>query len=312
MGIETKPHIPDRPIATFNAIHRALVALPNPRVIPNIEFTIDTHDDALGGGPKKTMWSYCRPIDNNGTWVMPDFGFWSFPAHTIGSYNEFLDRVDRSEEEEGFFAKENSLVWRGGKGNGGPIRREFIDASKGRSWAKDVMWLDWGRKSTVLEMHEHCRWRFAMHTEGVTWSGRLRYLQNCNNVVVSHKLNYFAHYYPLMISEGPDQNWIEVKRDFTDLDEKMRYFIDHPREAARVAENGRRVFKERYLTPAAEACYWRRMFRTWKELQAWKPRLWDGDKKRGIAWEEYVATGKDWGEFFFSNSILLLSLIACC
>lgn len=242
------------------------------------------------------MWSYCRERESNGTWVMPDFGFWSFPAHTIGSYNEFLDRVDRSEEDKGFWDKKNSLVWRGAEGNGGNIRREFMDAAKGKKWGKDVMWLDWGNKKTVLEMHDHCRWRFAAHTEGVTWSGRLRYLQNCNNVVVAHKLNFFAHYYPLMISDGPDQNWIEVERDFSDLDKKMQYFVDNPKEAARVAENGRRVFKERYLTPAAEACYWRRMFRTWKELQGWQPELWERGEKKGVAWEEYVVTGKNWGE----------------
>lgn len=149
----------------MEAIHRAIVALPDPRVIPNIEFTIDTQDDALDGGPKNTIWAYCRHSTVNSTWVMPDFGFWSYPNPTVGSYNEFRTKVKGSEEAKGFQEKKAKLIWRGQEGNGGDVRRALIDASKGKKWS-DVAWLDWGDMTTPVDMHEHCRYQYAAHTEG--------------------------------------------------------------------------------------------------------------------------------------------------
>lgn len=48
----------------------------------------------------------------------------------------------------------------------------------------------------------------------------------------------------------------------------------------------------RYLTPAAEACYWRRLVRGWREV-TFEPEFYhlaeDGKKKwRGVPFESYV------------------------
>lgn len=167
------PHIPDRPIATIQAIHRAISSVPNPRLLPNIEFTIDTHDDSLNGGPKGTLWSYCRHKDNNATWVMPDFGFWSYPSGTVGSYSEFRSKVNATEEIGGFPVKQKKLVWRGAEGKGGDIRDSLVEASRGRPWS-NVKYLLWNDHSSSLDMHQHCRYQFAAHTEGSLVSERER------------------------------------------------------------------------------------------------------------------------------------------
>lgn len=52
---------------------------------------------------------------------------------------------------------------------------------------------------------------------------------------------------------------MQVERDFSDLHEKMEWLIAHPADAARIARNNANVFRDRYLTPAAEACYWRKL-----------------------------------------------------
>lgn len=65
-----------------------------------------------------------------------------------------------------------------------------------------------------------------------------------------------------------------VKRDWSDLDEKMDYLLSHPEEAKRIAENNARTFRDRYLTPAAQACYMRRMVKAWADLQGYEPELW--------------------------------------
>ncbi|KAB8339339.1 hypothetical protein FH972_022272 [Carpinus fangiana] len=286
------------------AMYRAIAAMPNPHLLPNIEFTIDTHDDGRDGGPRGTIWTYCRHSDARGeaNWVMPDFGFWSFPTDTVGSYNEFRSKVKLTEEEGDYSSKIDRIFWRGQEGNGGEVRRMLIQAAEDKPWS-DVQWLTWGAEGSIAQMHDHCRYKYTAHTEGVTWSGRLRYLQNCNNVVITHKLDYFAHYYPLIVTSGPNQNIVEVERDYSDLQEKMESLINNPEMAQQIAARSVDVFRDRYLTPAAEACYWRRMFRTWKEIQGFEPRIWtdgrpgeEGPRRwRGVSWEQYSVTGKDWG-----------------
>ena len=225
---------------------------------------------------------------------MPEFNDWSHPA--VGSYDEFLAKVQASEEGGGFMAKQNKLFWRGAPQGHDPRRESLISASEGQEW-NDVSF------EGLIPMHDHCRYRFLANTEGFTWSGRLRYLLNCRSTIVAHKLEWITHWYPLLQASGADQNFIQVERDHSDLRAKMDYYTTNIEEAEKLAEKSVRVFRDRYLTPAAEACYWRRMFRSWKDLMNWEPRICeDGGPQelgkcnwRGLSWEQYVMTGRKWG-----------------
>ena len=75
----------------------------------------------------------------------------------------------------------------------------------------------------------------------------------------------------------------------------MKYYRAHPEEAERIAMTSAAVFRDRYLTPAAEACYWRAMVRRWAQVQAFEPEAYykDGNtgqtRQRGVDWEVFVA-----------------------
>ena len=93
------------------------------------------------------------------------------------------------------------------------------------------------------------------------------------------------------------QNYISVKNDWSDLDDKMEHYLSHPEEAKHVAAEGVRTFRDRYLTPAAEACYWRKLIHEYAKVQTWEPQLYkevaneDGTKefkRRGVSWERFV------------------------
>jgi len=114
-----------------------------------------------------------------------------------------------------------------------------------------------------------------------------------------HDLDWTTHFYHLLQPHGYEQNYIQVKRDFSDLEERVKWFMGHPREAQQVADNSVATFRSRYLTPAAETCYWRRLLDGWSEV-AFTPNLYEmvnmtfngtvgKDKRlRGIAFEEFV------------------------
>lgn len=64
----------------------------------------------------------------------------------------------------------------------------------------------------------------------------------------------------------------------------------NPLEAERIANNTVMTFKDRYLTPAMEVCYWRKLFRAWADVT--DPV---GDiplKDRGTRWESFVLMGE--------------------
>jgi hypothetical protein len=146
-------------------------------------------------------------------------------------------------------------------------------------------------------------WRYDTCTNPIprrSYTGSLKYRQACRSVVIIHKLEWVQHYHSLLVSEGPNQNYVEVERDFSNLDAKIMSLTVNQEEAKRIAYNNVRTFRERYLTPAAEACYWRKLIKTWREA-SFEPELYEtvkvkvsssGDtrfeqRKRGMRWEAY-------------------------
>ncbi|KEQ90079.1 hypothetical protein M438DRAFT_331028 [Aureobasidium pullulans EXF-150] len=82
-------------------------------------------------------------------------------------------------------------------------------------------------------------------------------------------------------------------RNWSDLDEMMTYYLAHQDEAMAIALNNYATFHERYLTTAATAYYWRRLFAAWASVQGFKPQLYetraDGEVViRGIPFEAYA------------------------
>jgi len=64
-----------------------------------------------------------------------------------------------------------------------------------------------------------------------------------------------------MISSGSRQNFLRVQKDFSDLHTQLAHLRARPEQAARIAQNGVETFRDRYLTPAAQSCYWRKLIR---------------------------------------------------
>jgi hypothetical protein len=78
----------------------------------------------------------------------------------------------------------------------------------------------------------------------------------------------------LFVTEGADQNIVMVERDYSDLDQKMTDLLADPEKARKIAENNAKTFRDRYLTPAAQACYVRKMIHAWADVSDFEPKLW--------------------------------------
>ncbi len=107
-------------------------------------------------------------------WLLPDFGFWSWPETKVGSYLE-VQRKARDMEEGSpaneaytWERKKEVLFWRGAT-MGLPLREDFIAKTKEKSWA-DVEALQWHNDDSMnkdfTSMDEHCQYKYLAHTEG--------------------------------------------------------------------------------------------------------------------------------------------------
>lgn len=285
-------------IATLGSIHRALTAFPDRASIPDIEFVFSVEDkvDDIAGW-HQPLWVLARKASEESLWLMPDFGFWAWDnvmfsqINEIGSYDEVVSNALHVEKTMDFSAKKPKLIWRGKLSFAPKLRRALLDQSRDQPWS-DVKELNSEVQQNYLTLEDHCRYQFIAHAEGRSYSASLKYRQACRSVIITHNLQYMQHHHYLLVSSGPLQNYVEVARDFSDLAAKMANLLDHPAKAQKIADNNVKTFRERYLTPAAEACYWRVLWRGY--AQASEPsQLWvqspDGEKeKRGVRYETFL------------------------
>ncbi|KAH0019815.1 hypothetical protein KCU78_g6661, partial [Aureobasidium melanogenum] len=277
----------ERTSGFLHMIQQAIVSAP-PDTIPNIEFVLDLDDDPQRplnsmwdkeGANQSTVWGLTRLEEQRHIWLLPDYAYWAWPSARVSSHSQIRRKVRETNAAWPWSKKFSKAVWRGDAGLNQDIRKKLI------STAKDTTWGD--------VRDQLCRYKFPIHTEGYTYSGRLKYLQLCNSAPVVHELRWLEHHHGLMKPEGPQQNFIQVKRDWADLNEKMKYYASHEDEAMAIAQNNYATFHERYLTTAATACYWRRLFTAWASVQGFEPQLYttnDHGKKvvRGIPFEAYA------------------------
>jgi hypothetical protein len=131
------------------------------------------------------------------------------------------------------------------------------------------------------------------YLSGHGYSGGGKYLHNCNSVIIMNKKTWVEPHHALLVASGPKQNFVEVEKDFSDLEEKVSELVKDQDKARSVAENSVATFRDRYLTPAAQVCYWRRIIKSWAEV-SFEPEQWeDGPagttkKMRGISFETFV------------------------
>ncbi|KAI6813993.1 hypothetical protein KC332_g355 [Hortaea werneckii] len=278
-----------RIIAVLHQIYRALVAVESSEPFQDTEFTFVVDDFPLfpsNDSSQSAVFSFARNVkieSHEAVWLMPDFNFWA-AVPSAGAFAEMQARA-RSHDAR-IEDKEQRLVWRGVEWTNPELRGALLNASVGRPWA-DVKSMTWGDTTKFLSLDEHCRYAFVVNTEGRSWSSRLTHLLNCDSVPVIHDMEWTAHYYHLL---DAGVNYVPVRRDFSDLEKQIEYHLAHPQTSQRISDAARTTFRERYTSPAAEACYWRKLLRTWSGIA---PRP---ERTPSIVFEEFLLhdNGKDY------------------
>ncbi|PWN19702.1 hypothetical protein BCV69DRAFT_287854 [Microstroma glucosiphilum] len=217
-----------------------------------------------------------RVTDPLGQFLIPDFSFQGWPEAGIASYKEFRRDARETDEAWPWSKKHDKVFWRGDPNVGAPPRLDLMRQvrEKGADAWSDVkrtsFWETGPDIAPTITPAEHCQHRYLFHSEGNAYSGRSKFLLNCISTVITHNMTWTQHFHPAMITaEGdPDRNVILSSNgdglfgDLAALMKKLKAEESQPLRfgistAQQVALNAQRTLGQRYLTPAATACYFR-------------------------------------------------------
>lgn len=173
--------------------------------------------------------------------------------------------------------------------------------------------------SNSLMIEDFCRYKYVLYTEGVTYSGRFQFLQMCGSVVLSPPIAWMMHVTHLVkpafssdfllhppnpwtpsqmvrrawpVSYTPHEaNMIFIKPDWSDLEQVVAWLEANPDVAEGIATRQREVFAGGgYLSPAAEACYWRALVNGWGQVVRWDEDVVEGLFGKGQSYEAWSLT----------------------
>ena len=86
-----------------------------------------------------------------------------------------------------------------------------------------------------MTIGEHLDYKFVMSLEGNDVASNLKWVMSSNSIAVSPRLTQETWF-----MEGqliPNYHYIEVKEDFSDMEERLQYYIDHPEEAEAIIQH---------------------------------------------------------------------------
>lgn len=168
-----------RTLDVLSQLHRALLgSAAAGEASPDAEFAVVVDDMTLIPNPQNdthTVWAFTRRLidgDQERQWLMPDFNFWSSPP-VAGSFSEMQEKAKAHDAY--VMDKVPQLVWRGVKWTNERLRGSLLQATEGKAWA-DAKEIVWESNTNVMPMQDMCQYMFVTHTEGRSWSGRLKYL----------------------------------------------------------------------------------------------------------------------------------------
>ena len=92
---------------------------------------------------------------------------------------------------------------------------------------------EWQRQK--LTINEHLDYKFIMSLEGNDVASNLKWIMSSNSIAVTPR-----HTVETWFMEGTliaNYHYIEIKDDFSDLEERLNYYLQHPQEAAAIIQH---------------------------------------------------------------------------
>lgn len=182
-----------------------------------------------------------------------------FKARPIDYYNanSILFKLNKKrhfrwvEDKYAFTDKKNGLVWRGGAYQAN--RKLFVD----KFWDQPGFNVGQTNKpkekqpwqKPFLSIAEQLKYKFVACPEGNDVATNLKWVMSSNSLAVMPKPRYETWFMEGVLEA--DAHYIAVKDDYSDLEEKMAYYAEHPKEADEIIRNAH-LHVARFIDPDLE------------------------------------------------------------
>ncbi len=93
-------------------------------------------------------------------------------------------------------------------------------------------------KVEKLTIHEQLKFKFILSIEGNDVATNLKWIMSSNSLAVMPTPKFETWF--MEGSLKPDYHYIHIKDDYSDLDEKLKYYITHPEKAEEIRKNANR------------------------------------------------------------------------
>lgn len=164
---------------------------------------------------------------------------------TNNNANSILMKLDKVRhfifvnDKKSFADKKDMTIFRG-KVKGKPSRRRFMEmyfnhpmCDLGDVSKNTTDPLEWQTEKKTIS--EHLDYKFVMALEGNDVASNLKWVMSSNSIAVMPQPTCETWF-----MEGtliPDYHYIEIKADFSDLEERMNYYIEHINEAEAIIKH---------------------------------------------------------------------------
>jgi len=145
-----------------------------------------------------------------------------------------------------FAKKKNIAVFRG-KVKDKPMRQRFFQEMFGKPF------VDLGDTSNhtsdpqewqtgKMTIGEHLKYKFVLTLEGNDVASNLKWVMSSNSIAVTPHMVYETWFMEGKLQ--PDYHYIEIKDDFSDLEEKIQYYSTHIEEAQAIIDHAHEFVRQ--------------------------------------------------------------------
>jgi len=93
-----------------------------------------------------------------------------------------------------------------------------------------------------LTMDEHLQYKFILCLEGNDVASNLKWVMSSNSLAVMPRPKYETWFMEGTLE--PNVHYVQIKDDYSDLEARLRYYIEHPDEAQQIIDNAHRYIDQ--------------------------------------------------------------------
>ena len=200
--------------------------------------------------------------------LFPDFTAFDWWEARLPGFNEV--RMNFARSSGSFANKIAKLFWRGSVSlQQGTQRSDLVNILSDKTDVADVALItskDFtskkGANSNLKSLQEMCKYQYIIYTEGIAYSGRLKYTALCNSVQIGHQITFIEFWTHLL-----EPYYVSVS-DWNDALDKYHALQANPAEAERLAVGAAEAVRK-HLSSTAINCYIKRMLTGYARSTNW-------------------------------------------